>query len=83
MLQSKKRWNVQECDEQLVNEFVENLNITPLVASLLLNRGMITVEAAVSFYTLMHKRSTIRFYCTIWTKAVARIQQAIDHNEKI
>ena len=57
----KKRWNVQECDEQLVNEFVENLNITPLVASLLLNRGMTTVEAAREFYTLMHKRSTIRF----------------------
>ena len=83
MLQSKKRWNVQECDEQLVNEFVENLNITPLVASLLLNRGMTTVEAAREFLHVDAQTFHDPFLLHDMDKAVARIQQAIDHNEKI
>lgn len=49
MLKSKTRWVVRETDQNLVKQLVNELQITPLVASLLVNRGFDTVDSARYF----------------------------------
>ncbi|TYR82301.1 single-stranded-DNA-specific exonuclease RecJ [Priestia megaterium] len=83
MLQSKKRWNVQHSDERLVDEFVKTLDITPLVASLLVNRGITTPEAATKFLHVEDQPFHDPFLLHDMDKAVVRIQQAIEQDERI
>lgn len=83
MLHSKTRWVLQEQDENIINEFTEQLKITPLVAKLLLNRGIETVEDARSFLHIEEATFHDPFLFEGMSKAVARIKQAIDENEQI
>src|SRR5699024_5330457 len=83
MLHSKTRWVLQEQDENIINEFTEQLKITSLVAKLLLNRGIETVEDARSFLHIEEATFHDPFLFEGMSKAVARIKQAIDENEQI
>ncbi|MEH7332749.1 single-stranded-DNA-specific exonuclease RecJ [Neobacillus drentensis] len=82
MLKSKTRWIVRKSDDQLVKMLANELKITPLVASLLVNRGFDTVDSAR--YFLFGKDE---FHDPYLLKgmdiAVNRIQKAIELQEPI
>jgi single-stranded-DNA-specific exonuclease len=82
MLKSKTRWIVRESDDQLVKTLEKELKITPLVASLLINRGLDTVDSAR--YFLFGKE---QFHDPYLLKgmdlAVNRIREAIEKQEPI
>ncbi|MFJ7727068.1 single-stranded-DNA-specific exonuclease RecJ [Neobacillus sp. NPDC097160] len=82
MLKSKTRWIVRSSDNNLVNLFANELKITPLVASLLVNRGLDTVDSAR--YFLFGKDE---FHDPYLLKgmdlAVKRIREAIEKQEPI
>jgi single-stranded-DNA-specific exonuclease len=82
MLKSKTRWNVRKSDAQLVKTLEEELKITPLVASMLINRGLDTVDSAR--YFLFGKE---QFHDPYLLKgmdlAVKRIHDAIENQEPI
>lgn len=82
MLKSKTRWIVRESDHQLVKTLENELKITPLVASMLINRGLDTVDSAR--YFLFGKG---QFHDPYLLKgmdlAVNRIREAIENQEPI
>ncbi|WHY76313.1 single-stranded-DNA-specific exonuclease RecJ [Neobacillus sp. WH10] len=82
MLKSKTRWVVRSSDNNLVNMLANELKITPLVASLLVNRGLDTVDSAR--YFLFGKDE---FHDPYLLKgmdiAVKRIHDAIERQEPI
>ncbi|MEH7245485.1 single-stranded-DNA-specific exonuclease RecJ [Neobacillus niacini] len=82
MLKSKTRWIVRKSDQQLVKTLETELKITPLVASLLINRGLDTVDSAR--YFLFGKE---QFHDPYLLKgmdiAVNRIREAIAKQEPI
>jgi single-stranded-DNA-specific exonuclease len=83
MLKSKRRWRVQQTNHELVEKFVTNLEITPLIASLLINRGLTTVESAKQFLNIDQQTFHDPFLLDGMDQAVERIKQAIEQNEKI
>ncbi|MBM7701402.1 single-stranded-DNA-specific exonuclease RecJ [Metabacillus iocasae] len=83
MLQSKKRWRVQQTNHELVNELVNELEVTPLIASLLINRGIQTVESAKQFLHVEQQSFHDPFLLDDMDKAVQRIHQAIENGERI
>ncbi|WHX99436.1 single-stranded-DNA-specific exonuclease RecJ [Neobacillus sp. DY30] len=82
MLKSKTRWVVRKSDQQLVKTLENELKITPLIASLLINRGLDTVDSAR--YFLFGKE---QFHDPYLLKgmdiAVNRIREAIEKKEPI
>ncbi|PLR78031.1 single-stranded-DNA-specific exonuclease RecJ [Bacillus sp. V3-13] len=83
MLKSKKRWIVQQSDREKSEAIAKELNITPLVASLLINRGLDTMEAARSFLFDKEQQFHDPFLLKDMDKAVRRIQEAIGNKEPI
>lgn len=83
MLKSRTRWRVEQPAEELAIELSKQLNITPLVAKLLVNRGIYTVESARSFLFIEENDFYDPFLMKDMEKAVKRIHQAIDDHEKI
>ncbi len=83
MLRSKKRWVVFGKEHKLVETFVKELNISPLVANLLLNRGLHSVDEARNFLYIEKMGFHDPFLMKDMDLAVARILQAIEANEKI
>ncbi|EIJ78999.1 single-stranded-DNA-specific exonuclease RecJ [Bacillus methanolicus PB1] len=83
MLKSKTRWIVRQSDRQKSEMLIQELNITPLVASLLVNRGIDTVESAR--YFLFPKRQSFHdpYLLKDMDKAVERIRLAIERQEPI
>ncbi|HHY72888.1 MAG TPA: single-stranded-DNA-specific exonuclease RecJ [Bacillus bacterium] len=84
MLYSKNRWIIKDSDgSTIVQELVSNLNITPLVARLLINRGIEKIEDAHAFLTKDVNGFHDPFLLDSMEIVVARIERAIEHNEKI
>jgi len=83
MLKPKTRWNVQAADSNKITALVEQLHITPLVATLLVNRGLDDVEAARSFLYVKKQTFHDPFLLKDMDKTVHRIQEAIHRGEKI
>lgn len=82
MLRSKTRWMVRTSDRQEVEKLANELQITPLVASMLVNRGLNTVESARYFLfakDIFHDP----FLLKGMDKAVERIKDAIKIREPI
>ncbi|PGY07541.1 single-stranded-DNA-specific exonuclease RecJ [Bacillus sp. AFS031507] len=82
MLSSKTRWIVRKSDEQLINKLETELKITPLVASLLVNRGFNTVESA-RYFLFGKEEFHDPFLLTGMDIAVTRIREAIENQEPI
>src|SRR4051812_19632203 len=82
MLQSKTRWIVQNCDQDKVKNLAEELKISPLVSSMLLNRGIETSESARSFL-FGGQDFHDPFLLDGMDRAVARIKEAIASQEPI
>ncbi|MGE7766775.1 single-stranded-DNA-specific exonuclease RecJ [Peribacillus sp. NPDC096540] len=83
MLKPKTRWNLRTADENKVAELAEELHITPLVAALLVNRGLDTIESARSFLFVKNQTFHDPFLLKDMDKAVYRIREAIQNGEKI
>ncbi|WP_409301889.1 single-stranded-DNA-specific exonuclease RecJ [Peribacillus sp. SCS-155] len=83
MLQSKTRWQVAAADEDVVDQLINELHITPLVAKLLANRGLRTPEAARSFLLINEQDFHDPFLLKGMDLAVDRIKEAIHNKEKI
>ncbi|MBU7593702.1 single-stranded-DNA-specific exonuclease RecJ [Metabacillus halosaccharovorans] len=83
MLKANTRWMIQSSDETFIQNLRENLSVTPLVASLLVNRGINSVEAAQEFLDTDSQAFHDPFLLKDMDKAVQRIQKAIHNNELI
>lgn len=83
MLQPNSRWIVREANQQLVKELSEKLEIAPLVATLLVNRGITTIEAANSFLNAEKEKIHDPFLFQNMKKTVERIQLAIHEQQPI
>ncbi|WP_053367251.1 single-stranded-DNA-specific exonuclease RecJ [Bacillus sp. FJAT-27245] len=82
MLNSKTRWIVRESNESIANKLAAELNISHLVSSMLVNRGLDTVEAARPFLFGGEKFHD-PFLLKGMDVAVSRIKRAIDSQEPV
>ena len=82
MLKSKTRWIVRKSDQQLVKTLENELKITPLVASLLINRGLNTVDSA-RYFLYGKEQFHDPYLLKGMDTAVNRIRQAIENQEPI
>lgn len=83
MLKSKSRWIVRESNEEKAEILMNELNISSLVASLLVNRGMDSVEEARHFLFPQDQSFHDPYLLKDMDKAVARIKLAIEQQEQI
>ncbi|AIE60861.1 single-stranded-DNA-specific exonuclease RecJ [Bacillus methanolicus] len=83
MLKSKTRWVVRQSDRKKAEKLMQELNITPLVASLLVNRGIDTVESARYFLFPKDQSFHDPYLFKDMDKAVERIRLAIERQEPI
>lgn len=82
MLKSKTRWIVRKSENHLVKQLENELKITPLVASLLVNRGLDTVESA-RYFLFGKEEFHDPFLLKGMDLAVNRIRDAIENQEPI
>ncbi|MFY4774792.1 single-stranded-DNA-specific exonuclease RecJ [Metabacillus sp. RGM 3146] len=83
MLKAKTRWSVADRDPEKVQALAEGLKLTPLVSSLLVNRGIQTVETAKAFLYTEDQDFHDPFLLDGMDLAIIRIKQAIEKGEKI
>ncbi|WP_335869242.1 single-stranded-DNA-specific exonuclease RecJ [Bacillus sp. 2205SS5-2] len=83
MLSSKSRWIVQNVDEEKINRLKSELNIPTIVAKLLCNRGIDTIDDARSFLWSKEECFHDPFLLKDMDVAVERIRRAISDQEKI
>ncbi|WP_409297503.1 single-stranded-DNA-specific exonuclease RecJ [Peribacillus sp. SCS-26] len=83
MLKSKTRWILKDANTERVQELAEQLKITPLVAKLLVNRGLEDADSARSFLFSEDEPFHDPFLFNDMEKAVERIHRAIQDKEKI
>lgn len=83
MLKSKSRWIIAKSNSEKVSELAKELKLTPLTASLLVNRGMDTVEKAR--YFLFEQAGSFHdpFLLNDMEKSVNRVKEAINNHEHI
>ncbi|OZI12006.1 single-stranded-DNA-specific exonuclease RecJ [Bacillaceae bacterium SAS-127] len=83
MLKPKTRWIVRQTDEEMRDQLCEKLAISPLLASLLINRGITDEENARHF--LFDKGNDFHdpFLLKGMAEAVERIRAAISNEEPI
>ncbi|WP_036719551.1 single-stranded-DNA-specific exonuclease RecJ [Paenibacillus harenae] len=86
MIQRKTRWSLapwQTTDEEKAKELAEGLNLPPLVARLLVQRGYKEPEAANRFLRGGHELFHDPYLLLGMKEAVERIRLAASRNEKI
>ncbi|KSU63829.1 single-stranded-DNA-specific exonuclease RecJ [[Bacillus] enclensis] len=83
MLNSKTRWKIAESDQDKIEEFQRELKIPSLVAKLLLNRDLTTVEEARDFLFDSGDGFHDPFLFNDMKKTVDRIQRAVNDGERI
>ncbi|WP_147532468.1 single-stranded-DNA-specific exonuclease RecJ [Bacillus marasmi] len=83
MLKSKSRWMVRQTNEEKVQHIQKELAISPLVASLLVNRGIECVEEAQKFLYTKDQSFHDPYLLKDMDKAVSRIKYAIENQEQI
>lgn len=83
MLKSKARWKVESQPEERIEELVAHLQVAPLVAKLLLNRGIDTVQAAKRFLYKEEMHYHDPFLLDDMDRLVSRVKEAIDKKERI
>lgn len=78
-----KKWEICECDNELVKQVSEENNISELMATLLINRGIIEKKDIEIFLNPRRNDFHDPFLMPDMEKAVDRIISAIEKNEKI
>ena len=83
MLHSKTRWIVRQSDENKVQNLVNELKISSVLAKLLINRGLDTVQSARYFLFDQEQEFHDPFLLKDMDIAVNRIKKAIEKQEPI
>lgn len=83
MLASKSRWNVREPNKELIEQLAESMGVAPLIASLLVNRGLDTIENAKEFLYTEDREFHDPFLMEDMDKLVDRVKLAVENDEKI
>ncbi|NEW04535.1 single-stranded-DNA-specific exonuclease RecJ [Paenibacillus sp. SYP-B3998] len=83
MLSAKARWSIGSADEALVETFVSELQIDPLVAKMLVLRHLGTVHEAEQFLHGGLENFHDPFLLDGMLPAVERIKKALERNEHI
>ncbi|ANU25616.1 single-stranded-DNA-specific exonuclease RecJ [Planococcus versutus] len=83
MIESKKRWRLTTPDEQLVQDIQKELNISSVLAKILVTRGLTTTESARTFMEMDVKGFHDPYLMKDMNIAVERIRTAIDKQENI
>ncbi|MDM5156604.1 single-stranded-DNA-specific exonuclease RecJ [Bacillus sp. DX1.1] len=83
MLQAKTRWKEKHYNEEIVSQLASKLQLTPLVTSLFLNRGLDTEEKIVDFLNTEKQEFHDPFLLEGMDRTVERVQQAIQNGEQI
>jgi single-stranded-DNA-specific exonuclease len=83
MLKPKTRWVFQQAEQEKIDRLVAELQITPLVASLLVNRGLEGPDEAKSFLYDDGQQFHDPFLFEGMELAVSRIREAIENSEPI
>jgi single-stranded-DNA-specific exonuclease len=79
----KETWTLTETDADLVAGISEKTGLSPVLARILVQRGVVTPEAAQAFLTPSLGALRSPFLMKGMDRAVERIITAIDHHEKI
>ncbi|OIK17005.1 single-stranded-DNA-specific exonuclease RecJ [Bacillus sp. MUM 116] len=82
MLKSKTRWVVRQSDHAKTQEIAAELKVTPLVASMLVNRGLDTVDSA-RFFLFGKEQFHDPYLLKGMDLAVKRINESIEKQEPI
>jgi single-stranded-DNA-specific exonuclease len=83
MLRAKTRWQLATYDEALSRTIAEECNLSPLIAKLLVIRGIDSPERARSFLQISPDRFHDPFLLDGMEKSVHRIRQAVERKEPI
>jgi single-stranded-DNA-specific exonuclease len=84
MTNTEKRWTLREVrNQEAITRLAENLQVTQLIARLLVLRGIETPEQAKLFFRPQITDLHDPFLLPDMEKAVGRIRSAIEKNEKI
>lgn len=80
----EKRWNILPKNEEQINMLAKSAGISPIIANILINRGITTPDEAKTFLDPENKQDFYDpFLMKDMDKAVDRIKKAIDDGEKI
>ena len=80
----EKKWVIRKsADESKVRELSSELGIDPVLAELLVQRGVNTFEEARAFFRPSLERLHDPFLMKDMDKAVERVERALDGGEKI
>ena len=79
----EKRWIIQKHDHSVAAALATELNVSPLIAALLIARGYPTAELATKFLNPSYDDLHEPFLLKGMREAVDRIFKAIDLGEKI
>ncbi|WP_156807343.1 single-stranded-DNA-specific exonuclease RecJ [Effusibacillus pohliae] len=82
-MKQTKRWLLAEADAQLAGRLAEQLGLPPVIARLLVRRGIVDADAARRFLNPDRSGFYDPFLMKDMEKAVARIRQAIASGERI
>ena len=78
----QKKWHVKTLkDTTIVEEFRSKLKVDPIVAELLLQRGIYSFETAQDFFRPKLDQLHDPFLMTDMEAAVDRLQEAIDEDQ--
>lgn len=83
MLYSKTSWHSPAADPDAIRELARSLSISPLLASLLVTRGMTAPDEALLFMDGGAEEQHDPFLLQGMTKAVPRIRKALEEDEHI
>ena len=78
-----KRWEIKKADSSLVKDLAKELNVSEIVAHLLVLRGITTFQDAKLFFRPEIEHLHNPFLMKNMQQAVARIEDAIAKNQKI
>jgi single-stranded-DNA-specific exonuclease len=79
----EKNWKVNPINKELVGVLGRELNVSPLMAQLLINRGLVDTDRAFSFLSPDLKDLKDPYTMLGMERAVTRIQAALGKGEKI
>ncbi len=80
----EKRWVENRLsDEKVISQLADQLNITSIIAELLVNRGITTYEEAEAYFRPRIEHLHDPFLMKDMERAILRIEQAIAKQEKI
>jgi single-stranded-DNA-specific exonuclease len=79
-----KYWKIKDQgNPEYVEKLSRELNVSPIISNLLIQRGIFTSQEALAFFKPTYKQLHDPFLMKDMEKAVLRIEKAINKNERI